>query len=262
MRRLSLEEAALLKAIRRSPGDDLPRLVYADWLEEHGRPERAEFTRLQCESAAAGFPGSPYHIGHPLDPRQDRINELWRDNRGRWLRELPKWSVEPDPPVFVRGFPERFTFVAALFIRYGPQLLDRAPVRAVRLMQVQNVIPDLVRCVWFREVGGVDLSGCRLEEGAGVAALASAEWLGAIRHLDLGWNDLRDDAARALARCPYLGSLKTLGLRGNRLTAEAVQVLASSRFLDVRAVIDLRGNPAIDARPEAVRRILGRRGVV
>jgi uncharacterized protein (TIGR02996 family) len=43
--------AALLAAIRQSPDDDAPRLVYADWLDEHGQPERAEFIRVQVESA-------------------------------------------------------------------------------------------------------------------------------------------------------------------------------------------------------------------
>ncbi|HJZ92315.1 MAG TPA: TIGR02996 domain-containing protein [Gemmataceae bacterium] len=43
--------AALLAAIREAPDDDAPRLVYADWLDEHGQPERAEFIRVQCELA-------------------------------------------------------------------------------------------------------------------------------------------------------------------------------------------------------------------
>jgi uncharacterized protein (TIGR02996 family) len=40
-------EAALLASIVREPDDDGARLVYADRLEEHGRPERGEFIRLQ-----------------------------------------------------------------------------------------------------------------------------------------------------------------------------------------------------------------------
>ena len=40
-------ESDLLRAVLESPYDDLPRLVYADWLEEHGQPERAEFIRHQ-----------------------------------------------------------------------------------------------------------------------------------------------------------------------------------------------------------------------
>src|SRR5262249_2329375 len=38
-------EAAFLRDIRESAEDDTPRLVYADWLEEHGDADRAEFIR-------------------------------------------------------------------------------------------------------------------------------------------------------------------------------------------------------------------------
>ena len=44
-------ENALLAAVLAAPDDDLPRLVYADWLEENGQPERAEFIRVQCDLA-------------------------------------------------------------------------------------------------------------------------------------------------------------------------------------------------------------------
>ena len=44
------DEAAFLKAIQDNPKDDTVRLVYADWLDEHGDP-RAEFIRLRQELA-------------------------------------------------------------------------------------------------------------------------------------------------------------------------------------------------------------------
>jgi uncharacterized protein (TIGR02996 family) len=47
---------ALLSAILANPDDDLPRLVFADWLEEHGTTDadaaRVEFIRLGCKSKA------------------------------------------------------------------------------------------------------------------------------------------------------------------------------------------------------------------
>lgn len=39
------ERDALLAAILSSPEDDTPRMIYADWLEERGDVERAEFVR-------------------------------------------------------------------------------------------------------------------------------------------------------------------------------------------------------------------------
>ena len=43
-------EGALLQMILEEPDDDAPRLVYADWLEEHGDP-RGEFIQVQCALA-------------------------------------------------------------------------------------------------------------------------------------------------------------------------------------------------------------------
>ncbi len=47
----TLDEAALLRTIVERAFDDAPRLVYADWLDENGDPDRAEFIRVQCELA-------------------------------------------------------------------------------------------------------------------------------------------------------------------------------------------------------------------
>lgn len=40
---------AMLNIIRAEPTCDAPRLVVADWLEEHGEQKRGEFIRAQCE---------------------------------------------------------------------------------------------------------------------------------------------------------------------------------------------------------------------
>lgn len=56
---LAAQGAALLAGVRREPGADAPRLVYADFLEEYGGEAgaaRAELIRLQVE-LAAGPPG-------------------------------------------------------------------------------------------------------------------------------------------------------------------------------------------------------------
>ena len=45
------DEDALLAAIRAEPDEDTPALVYADWLQERGHADRAEFIRTQVELA-------------------------------------------------------------------------------------------------------------------------------------------------------------------------------------------------------------------
>ena len=51
------EGDALLRARLDEPDNDLPRLVYADWLDDHGSPDRAELIRVQIE--LAGLPEEP-----------------------------------------------------------------------------------------------------------------------------------------------------------------------------------------------------------
>jgi uncharacterized protein (TIGR02996 family) len=45
------DEAGFLAAIQAAPGDDTTRLVYADWLDEQGRPG-SEFLRLEYQLSA------------------------------------------------------------------------------------------------------------------------------------------------------------------------------------------------------------------
>src|SRR5437764_14875679 len=52
-RRPMPDDDAFLRAILAHPDDDLPRLIYADYLDERGDP-RGEFVRLQCDEARGG----------------------------------------------------------------------------------------------------------------------------------------------------------------------------------------------------------------
>jgi uncharacterized protein (TIGR02996 family) len=52
-------EQRFLDAIRQRPDDPEPRAVYADWLEEHGHAQRAEFLRLQLAAGAATSAADP-----------------------------------------------------------------------------------------------------------------------------------------------------------------------------------------------------------
>jgi uncharacterized protein (TIGR02996 family) len=44
-------EADFLAAIIADPNDDMPRLIFSDWLDEQGKCVRAEFIRVQCRIA-------------------------------------------------------------------------------------------------------------------------------------------------------------------------------------------------------------------
>lgn len=71
------EERALLAAIRMHPAEDLPRLVYADWLQEHGRDERAEFIREAVAYPHCEFVrltgGNPFQLLGIPEPSKGRV---------------------------------------------------------------------------------------------------------------------------------------------------------------------------------------------
>ena len=66
------ERAAFVSAILDNPADDTVRLVFADWLDEHGEPERAEFIRAILGAHPPG--GSAVQNGNPavLSPASGR----------------------------------------------------------------------------------------------------------------------------------------------------------------------------------------------
>src|SRR5437588_12608417 len=100
----TMNDAAFLADICANPDDDTPRLVYADWLEDHGDSERAEFIRTQIRYV---------QIEHYL-PESHRLyarqKELVERHREEWLGPLARIhdpAVSPEELwTFVRGFVE------------------------------------------------------------------------------------------------------------------------------------------------------------
>lgn len=82
---------AFLQSARERPEEDTPRLVLADFLEEHGDPDRAEFIRLQCRLA----PGTPPLEGPKRQEMEDRCERLLDRRGGCWLGPLWRWTVSP-----------------------------------------------------------------------------------------------------------------------------------------------------------------------
>ena len=90
-----------LAAIRAAPDDDLPRLVYADYLEERGDAARAEFIRAQVELATLN------ETSGRLPLLEDRAHELLARHEPAWLggvaAQLSEWE-------FRRGFLDQAEF--------------------------------------------------------------------------------------------------------------------------------------------------------
>jgi uncharacterized protein (TIGR02996 family) len=85
---------ALLRAIIENPDDDAPRLIYADWLDEHGDPDRATFIRLQCELGRLVLGTQAAFDRYAAI--QTRSWALFLTHRRRWVLELGRLTPEPE----------------------------------------------------------------------------------------------------------------------------------------------------------------------
>jgi uncharacterized protein (TIGR02996 family) len=202
-RRVTAEDA-FLQAISETPGDDAPRLVYADGLEDNNQPQRAEFIRLQCRLAAMDEDVLERF------PLKDREEEMLAVYRGAWLGSLPAW-VHKEPHEFRRGFVDWLSLTATQFIRKGEALRSSAPLHGMRLRAVAHYTPDVAACSHLSKLAALDLRD----------------------------NDLVAQDVRALVASPYLDSLTELGLSQNRIGLDGVKALASWRQFPHLIVLDL-----------------------
>lgn len=92
---------ALFRALCEQPAEDTARLVYADWLEENGKAERAEFVRLQCEAWNL-CPAYP-----TLAEARTRASVLLKRHGDAWHAELPALPGVRWGDLFVRGFVDK-----------------------------------------------------------------------------------------------------------------------------------------------------------
>src|SRR5436190_9903180 len=123
---MAITRDALLAAICERPDNDTPRLILADWLEEHGDEadrDRAAFIRLQIELAHAGS-----------DHR--RIRELRQREKVLLQRYAPAWRVpfgDEHKPVFERGFVANACLSPGELLESGRRFFEAAPLQYVHL---------------------------------------------------------------------------------------------------------------------------------
>ena len=128
------ETLDFLAAILAAPNDDSLRWAYADWLDEQGEGERAEFIRVQLVLTTMQ-PGTV--VWDMRDAFLRRERELLETCGGVWNGELLE-AVGVEPGVFGlgpyhRGFIETVTCTAAAWLVYGDAILAAQPVREVAL---------------------------------------------------------------------------------------------------------------------------------
>jgi len=176
---------AFLAAIAAAPEDDAPRLVYADWLEENGDPEHAEFIRVQCEiellrrrpdtdeaayqrATVAGHLDSP--VPSDFSPSMHRFAALARRERrivrahkDRWIGPLSDLEEDYDSYLsvtFRRGFVDEVAMTTAAFLDAGEAVRDLCPLlRRLTLYGPRDRGPDLAATPALRGIPELKLAG-------------------------------------------------------------------------------------------------------
>src|SRR5690348_826131 len=122
-----MDDHAFLDRITSNPEDDTPRLIYADWLEEHGFGERAEFIRVQCQLAQM----AKYDPGRL--PLLQREQEILTERGADWAK--PVASITRDYK-FHRGFVDTVAIGGRKLLTHGVKLFRLAPIRHVKIIRL------------------------------------------------------------------------------------------------------------------------------
>jgi uncharacterized protein (TIGR02996 family) len=236
----STDEHAFFDRIRNEPGEDGPRLIYADWLDENCQPDRAEFIRLQC--ALARLPDE--EPGRPELRERERI--LRDANEVRWAADLAPlvsgWE-------FRRGVIDSVSVGTSQFLTGGAAIFDLAPVRKVRFIDVGDRMTRLVQSPLLSDIRELDLCGNDLGN-RGPVLLGRSRHLTRLDALDLGVTALGDHGLQALADSPVFASLRTLHINDNdyaRPGVRGMRALAESASLAELIRLDVSGNNLSEA---------------
>jgi uncharacterized protein (TIGR02996 family) len=112
-------EADWLRQIADDHKNDALRLMFADWLEEHGDAARAEFIRVQVGMETARSEKVRWAM-------IERQHLLLTEHRDAWLAEMPK-TVRTSC-TFERGFVVRLRCTASQWLRNAKRIHQAHPL--------------------------------------------------------------------------------------------------------------------------------------
>ena len=236
---------SFLEAIREDPADDVPRLVFADWLEDEGDYDRAEFIRVQCELARG-----VRDRGRSLELLA-RYRHLFEANREKWLGPLAE--LAPDA-LFERGFVDSIRVSASLFLEHAEAIFGQHPIRKLRLERAHRILYEVAACPHLADLNALDLQAEPLRDD-GLAILGRCKVLSRLRTLDLPRIECTGEGVRGLLGRGAVAGLESLNLRHNPAMGNAgVAAIAGSlrhlRRLDLATTgIDDEGVEMIAAAP-------------
>jgi uncharacterized protein (TIGR02996 family) len=261
------EVAAFLADIRDDPDDDTPRLILADWLEEHGDEgdrARAELIRVQVERARLS----------PNDPRQPELRQReehlilsWRlhwsgplAGRVRFLnyhRGTVALTVTcpmlRSPSLLALQQTEEWAWVVRLEIvevthANGARLTSCPLIADVAELSLRGPVGGPEHTVWALTFADSLARLVRLRLSGGgdrLRFLVNAHRLLRLRELDLTGNNIGNGGTQVLAGA-HLPALSSLSLARNIIGDTGARELAASPHLGGLHELDLSDNRLTD----------------
>jgi uncharacterized protein (TIGR02996 family) len=259
-----IENEALVSAIGADPDDDGLRLVYADWLEEHGHSDRARLIRVQIElarlpdnaEAAAALQIEEEQLEAACEEALPHLEGIaW----GGFERGLVSSVCAATPADFRRHArsiaavglvhrvrfdkPGGFAVLAEVpaFARITDLTVDcdrpgfRDGDGSHRLNDDLHILLESAHCPRLRSLrlDSCDLGPC------GAKAVAECPRMDSLIELDLGDNYIGDEGMAVLAASPYLSALRFLRINMNNIGPPGVEALADSVSLGGLEVLKL-----------------------
>ena len=185
---------ALLQAIFADPRDDAARLIYADWLTDHGTPadhDLADFIRVSTRILHEG-------------PQPDLVAEqgrLWAARKGEWLAAVPE-SLRPKLNTRGGVF-NHATLTWTQLRRYGEEFAGLFPIDSLDVggkldLRTAGQVGVLklwqrVRWLTLRDTPGVPLPALEM--------VFRSHYLSAVRDLTFLRGNLTAHEGRVLAGC-------------------------------------------------------------
>lgn len=221
------KERDLLDAVTAAPDDDGPRLVFADWIEEHGDPERAEFIRLQIRLAGID----------EYDPDFKRLanreSELLRENDFRW--KIPNLKGRQE---FQRGFVD-FVWTRADRLSLDAEMINQTPtVTSLRVSGADHRLGDVAKLPFLHRLRKLDFSNNTLPARDQLLHFFERVKLPSLSGLALRNNMLWPEQLAALAVHPAFPRLRFVDVSGNPLGDEGMGIVANEQaFRDLRTLV-------------------------
>jgi uncharacterized protein (TIGR02996 family) len=235
------EVLAFLHDSKENPDDDTPRLILADWLEDHG-DERGLFVRLQCQRAKA-------------EEMSVEETELLHRHRSGWLGHLVEKDIRTE---FRRGLIEASGGTRKLLSKRLASLPVSEAFAWVDSLQLYDAGPgylkQLASSAHWTLLSSLILSGTSYyadqlinpstigRSSGDWAPLASVALLSRLTELNLQSQDIGSDGAAVLVGLPDLSRLRFLSLRSNNLGDKGAIAFAQGRSLTGLTKLNLSSN--------------------